>query len=71
MDDEHQLCPRCGSHEVDTVVYGMPTYPLQPGTVTGGCLITPYGLDRICRNCEHAWQTPNSARARAWDESTD
>ena len=68
--DEPLTCPKCGGHEIDTVVYGFPAWPMRPGTVTGGCVVTPEGPDLICSSCSHEWQTPDSFRARAWAEST-
>lgn len=71
MGDTPGTCPRCGSHDIDTVVYGEPIHPLKPGTIAGGCLVTPDGPDCVCRNCEHQWQIPGSFRARAGAEQAD
>lgn len=70
MGDEPQICPRCGSDDIDAVIYGEPIYPLQQGTVAGGCLVTPDGPDCICRSCQHEWQVLTSFRARISAEHT-
>lgn len=66
--DEPRVCPSCDSDQVDKVVYGLPSRPLQRGEMTGGCIIGPDGPDWLCNACQREWQTPDSFRATAWAE---
>jgi len=66
--DQPRVCPHCGSDPVNKVIYGLPSGPLPPRHITGGCIIGPDGPDWICNTCTHQWQTPDSFRATAWAE---
>lgn len=60
-DNRISTCPKCGSHEVVKIIYGLPGPELveksERGEVLlGGCIVKEDNPDRACKSCRHRWR---------------
>ena len=60
------LCPKCGCHEGNHVIYGYPgaiaMAASQRGLLAlGGCMVDRAHLNRQCVQCEHRWECHEQA----------
>ena len=55
------ICPKCGSTNVVSIVYGLPMPELfekaERGEVMlGGCCVSADNPTQHCKDCEHSWR---------------